>query len=985
MDPTTKAVSVDTNKIVICLGGAATEIGNEIFNLMQKEGEIKKEKKENIESIEGWINAANEKIKNVEKYDEGRKKIEEIIDTLRKIIEKFKRPDVDYFDVKDEVDKQIIELGDLGITPKQTVTEGYSKTDIKAEERELLKKGVSVIAVDTNPPPSNINPSIFHIELTPPARAICQQEFGACLNNEYWPSESGAGMRRIAGKEYFVVNKGLILESIRKRATRLVEETGRRNFFITIVTAAGGGTGSGMFPDMAMAIRKEFPEQFKADSLMMVGIATLPLPHEAQQLANSYGLLQELHFLLSSDELIFNALFIADRKEMGDSPEALERFTPTIADFIRHMNFVPQETVKASGKKGAFDIADFATYTTGVHNFSTFSYSRVIFPYKKLKWFYALSDVLKEQKQKYDDALDEYEKANYDLKNLKEEIEKKEVVIGQIEEKLRQTEKDIFAKLHSSKIKTIKDNIESERSSKKKIEEAINTLETRTIPDCKQKLDELQKDVEKTEIDKEKTLQELNTGFTTLRSRTIELSNSEIDKLKGRIENSCFIEIMRLLNRENEYLDLTHKPISNANALFNPLLDYVHSNEAASGGNLSGEELREIKNYGLLSEDKYKHPIVETTKCNFYLALVSSDPRNIISEKLQIEDLKTKAMEFVASKAEVKLLTAPSPYEFIIYGLLFGISFAPIAPKKPSRLRSMANYEDMYFRTPTDSRIQHHSLFFITYNDYEGLTGKIADSTNLKGTNQEILEFWKNYQMLGPEEKWYQLPSTLAMVRVQIKSITTTLGDLEIKTNDFKQLTEGTKIEKEKLPEVVIKLERIQKMLDETLKRINSTSSKFLENIEMVEILSKQLEASRMPSLNPTTLENMRKMARETSMKEIKEVTEKIYETLGSKALAFAISDMENSIDALEEKDSLVIRKKDEAQKCVERIKILYDKLKYGIDQLRLHISEMEGRIEEIKGVVEEASKGQITEGKRDSQSQPTSVKSDGKGSTDYM
>ncbi|PKP61423.1 MAG: hypothetical protein CVT88_00070 [Candidatus Altiarchaeales archaeon HGW-Altiarchaeales-1] len=988
MDSTTKTISVDTNKIVICLGGAATEIGDEIVNLMQKEGEIKKEKKDIIESIERWIISANDEIKNVEKYDERRKRIEEKTDALLKSIEKFKMPDVDYFDVKDEIDKQITELSDLGIKPKQRVTEGCSsKTDIKEEERGLLKKGVSIIAVDTNPPPSSINPSIFHIELTPPARAICQQAFGACLDNEYWPSESGAGMRRIAGKEYFVVNKGLILESIRKRATQLVEETGRRNFFITIVTAAGGGTGSGMFPDLAMMIRNDFPEQFKSDSLMMTGIVTLPLPHEALQLANAYGLLNELHFLLSSNELMFNALFIADRKEIGDSPEALERFTPTVADFIRHMSFVPQETVKASGKKGAFDIADFATYTTGVHNFSTFSYYRVIFPYRKLKWFYALSDVLKEQKEKkYDTALDEYEKASYDLKNLKENIEKKEALINDLGEKLRQTEKDIFSKLHSSKIKTIKDNVESERSSKKRIEETIYTLETRKIPDCKQKLDELQKEVEKTEIEKEKTLHELNTGFRTLRSRTIELNNSDIDKLKGYIENSCFIDIMRKLGRENEYLDLTHKPISNANALFNPLLDYVHSNTAASGAGLSHEELKEIKNYGLLSEDKNKHPIVETAKCNFYLALVSSDPRNITSEKLQIEDLKGKAMEYVASKAEVKLLTAPSPYEFIIYGLLFGISFAPIAPGKPSRLRTMNNYENMYYRTHINSRIQHHSLFFITYQDYERLTGKMVDSTDLRGTNQEILKFWQNYQMLGPEEKWYQLPPTLAMVRVLIKNITTTLSDLEIKTNDFKQLTEGTKIEKEKLPEVVIKLERIQKMLDETSKKVNKTGDDFLKSVEMIKTLSSQLEASRIPSLDPGTFENMRKMARESRIDDVKEMSNKIYETLNSKALSLAINDMKNSIDSVEEKDSLVIRKKDEAQRCIEEINNSYDKLKDGIDQLRLHISDMEGRIEEIKGVVEEASKGQITERKGSYQSQSQSTESGGSGTNaDYM
>jgi len=715
----------ETNRIVICLGGAATEIGNEIVNLMQKEGEIKKEKKDIIESIERWIDTAKEEIKNLEKYDEKRKRIEEIIDALQKNIEKLKSPDVDYFDVKDDIEKQIDELKKLGIKPKQRVIEGDSSrtADIKEEERELLKKGVSIIAIDTNPPPSNINPSIFHMELRPPARAMCQQAFGACLEEKYWPSESGAGMRRIAGKEYFFINKGKILESIKKRATRLVEETGRTNFFITILTAAGGGTGSGMFPDLAMMIRNDSRE-LRADSLMMVGIVTLPLPHESFQLANAYGLLNELHFLLSSNKLIFNALFIADRKEIGDRPEAQERFTPTIADFIRHMNFVPQEIITASGKKGAFDIADFSTYTTGVHNFSTFSYYRIIFPYRKLKWFYALSDMLKEQNEIYNTAWDEYEEEKDNLQNLKDEIEKEEGLIKNLEEKLKQTEKDIFSKLHSSKIKTIKDKLESEKSSKKRIEEKIYALETRKIPDCKQKLSELQKEIEKTEKEIETTSKELNTGFSTLRSRTIELSNDEINKLKGKIENSCFIKIMQYLNRENEYLDLTHNPISNANALFNPLLDYEHSNTAASGAGLSPEELREIKNYSLLSEDKNRHPIVETTKCNFYLALVSSDSRNIISEKLQIDDLKAKAMEYVAYKAEVKLLTAPSPYEFIIYGLLFGISFAPIAPGKPSRLRTMNKYKDMYYSTPIDSRIEHHSLFFITYQDYERLAGK---------------------------------------------------------------------------------------------------------------------------------------------------------------------------------------------------------------------------------------------------------------------
>jgi len=115
---------------------------------------------------------------------------------------------------------------------------------------------------------------------------------------------AGCGQHRIYGRAMYNVHRERIFSAIGAAASELRNRTGGKDFFIIMVCAFGGGTGSSMVLDVAIDVRDWISKQFGSEPVIF-GIGILPSSKEsALPTANALGTLKELHFLMSHSEEI---------------------------------------------------------------------------------------------------------------------------------------------------------------------------------------------------------------------------------------------------------------------------------------------------------------------------------------------------------------------------------------------------------------------------------------------------------------------------------------------------------------------------------------------------------------------------------------------------------------------------------------------------------------------------------------------------------
>ena len=129
--------------------------------------------------------------------------------------------------------------------------------------------------------------------------------------------------KRIFGRVLYLFNKTILnafLHSIFESKDR------SRSYIFIIINSLGGGTGSSMFHEIALLLRKS--EFLRYSSKMIIGIGILPTPdEEIGILANAYASLKEINFLQNLDqaeekkmnyEKPFDAYFLLDQEIKGE-------------------------------------------------------------------------------------------------------------------------------------------------------------------------------------------------------------------------------------------------------------------------------------------------------------------------------------------------------------------------------------------------------------------------------------------------------------------------------------------------------------------------------------------------------------------------------------------------------------------------------------------------------------------------------------------
>ncbi|MCK4731699.1 MAG: hypothetical protein KAT65_04495, partial [Methanophagales archaeon] len=210
---------------------------------------------------------------------------------------------------------------------------------------------------------------------------------------------AGCGQHRIYGRAMYNVHRERIFSAIGTAASELRNRTGGKDFFILMVCALGGGTGSSMLLDIAIDIRDWISKQFGSQPVMF-GIGILPSSKESVlPTGNALGALKELHFLMShSKEIIiddknysnpFKLFFLLGRDLQGQNrDEELERAIPR---FLLDLGFLPGGMVETKGKW--LDLNDLQNRARGYENrFDSLGYYECVFPSDKLFLFYDIED-----------------------------------------------------------------------------------------------------------------------------------------------------------------------------------------------------------------------------------------------------------------------------------------------------------------------------------------------------------------------------------------------------------------------------------------------------------------------------------------------------------------------------------------------------------------------------------------------------------------
>lgn len=581
---------------------------------------------------------------------------------------------------------------------------------------------------------------------------------------------AGCGQHRIYGRAMYNVHRERIFSAIGSAASELKNRTGGKDFFILMVCAFGGGTGSSMLLDVAIDIRDWISKQFGSDPVMF-GIGILPSSKESVlPTGNALGAMKELHFLMSHTEDIiiedknysnpFKLFFLLGRDLQGQNrDEELERAIPR---FLLDLGFLPGGTVETKGKW--LDLNDLQNRARGYENrFDSLGYYECVFPTEKLFLYYDIEDEIPVIRQrlveieakisdirgKIDSQRGELERFEGRIKDVQREIDSYESAAG------------MFSHVNAAATTDAKAKLDRARKKLSGLKEEVFDLEIRAS-DAEEEERLAERNLERLEALKNKLFREVTSPLNTRSYHQIELSEEEIRSLKRSredLKNLSFFEIMKKLDREEEYFRWTHSPINEGDIIFNPMVNYRHS----IGNAMTSKYIDILHDYGFLSVDAQGNVVNEEEKFGHFIAVLSTRADNFDDARLGGGAFKSMVTERFTKDADVLKLDTPArAHSFAMYTLMIGVQPWAPGPGLPPRLRELEWLEKAYSASDFSKLPRHHSLFYGTPKPFSVITG-ISYIPGAEEKNRDMVtNYWRDYEIIEPEAIWNNVPIVLA-------------------------------------------------------------------------------------------------------------------------------------------------------------------------------------------------------------------------------
>ncbi|MFZ2070120.1 MAG: tubulin-like doman-containing protein [Halobacteriota archaeon] len=581
---------------------------------------------------------------------------------------------------------------------------------------------------------------------------------------------AGCGQHRIYGRAMYNVHRERIFSAIGTAASELRNRTGGKDFFILMVCALGGGTGSSMLLDVAIDIRDWISKQFGSEPVMF-GIGILPSSKESVlPTGNALGALKELHFLMShtGDIIIddknysnpFKLFFLLGRDLQGQNrDEELERAIPR---FLLDLGFLPGGTVETKGKW--LDLNDLQNRARGYENrFDSLGYYECVFPSDKLFLYYDIEDEIPVVRQR----LVEIEARTADIRDKivlqRGELERFE---GRIRDAQREIDRyesggGLLSHVNEGAIRDAKAKLERAKKKLSDLKEGVFNLEIR-VSDAEEEKRVMERKLERLEALKNKLLREITTPANTRSYHQIELSEDEVRGLKKSredLKNLSFLEIMNKLDRAEEYFRWTHSPINEGDVIFNPMVNYRHAIE----NTMTSKYIGILNDYGFLTVDAQGNVVNEEEKFGHFIAVLSTRADNFDDGRLGGGAFKSMVTARFAKDADVLKLDAPArAHSFAIYTLMIGLQPWASGPGLPPRLREFEWIEKAYKESEFSKLQRHHSFFYGTNKPFSMITD-IPYTPGAEDKNRDMVtNYWQNYEIIEPGVLWDNVPIMLA-------------------------------------------------------------------------------------------------------------------------------------------------------------------------------------------------------------------------------
>jgi len=602
---------------------------------------------------------------------------------------------------------------------------------------------------------------------------------------------AGCGQHRIYGRAMYNVHRERIFSAIGTAASELRNRTGGKDFFIVMVCAFGGGTGSSMLLDVAIDIRDWISKQFGSEPVIF-GIGILPSSKEsALPTANALGTMKELHFLMSHTEDIviddknysnpFKLFFLLGRDLQGQNrDEELERAIPR---FLLDLGFLPGGSVETKGKW--LDLNDLQNRARGYENrFDSLGYYECVFPTEKLFLLYDVADDIPGVRQR----LVEIEAKIADIRGKVEtergELERFEGRIRDVQREIDSYESasGLFAHRNAGAMSDAKAKLDRARKKLSGLKEEVFDLEIRAS-DAEEEKRLTERNLERLEALKNKLLRDITSPLNTRSYHQIELSDEEVRSLKKSredLKNLSFFAIMKKLGREEEFFRWTHSPINEGDVIFNPMVNYRHSIE----NTMASKYIDILHDYGFLTLDTLGNVVNEEEKFGHFIAVLSTRADNFDDARLGGGAFKSMVTERFAKDADVLKLESPArSHSFAIYTLMIGLQPWSPGPGLPPRLRELEWLEKAYNESDFIRLQRHHSLFYGTPKPFSIISGLPYTPGADEKNRDMVTTYWKNYEVLEKEAIWNNVPIVLAQCLKMFDDLLTGLNTAEdIKT-----------------------------------------------------------------------------------------------------------------------------------------------------------------------------------------------------------
>ncbi len=599
---------------------------------------------------------------------------------------------------------------------------------------------------------------------------------------------AGCGQHRIYGRAMYNVHRERIFNAIGAAASELRNRTGGKDFFIIMVCAFGGGTGSSMLLDIAIDIRDWISRQFGSEPVIF-GMGILPSSKEsALPTANALGTLKELHFLMSHSEDIivedknysnpFKLFFLLGRDLQGQNrDEELERAIPR---FLLDLGFLPGGTVEMRGKW--LDLNDLQNRARGYENrFDSLGYYECVFPTEKLFLYYDVEDEIPVVREKLVEIEARVAEIRGKIESQRSELERYSSRIKEVQRMIEDFESraGLLTYVNTAAIEEARAKVERARKKLVELKETVFDLEVR-VNDAEEEKRQTERRLERLDALRNKLLRELGAPKNTRSYHQIELTEEEIKSLKRSREDlkkMSFKEIMQHLGREDEYFRWTHAPINEGDIIFNPMLNYRHSIENV----MASQYIEILHDYGFVEVDAQGNIMNEEEKFGHFIAVLSSRADNFDDARLGGGAFKSMVTERFAKDADVLKLDTPArAHSFAIYTLMIGLQPWSPGPDLPPRLRELEWLEYAYRQSDFARLQRHHSLFYGTSKPFSIITG-IEYIPGAEEKNRDaVTKFWKNYEIIEPEAIWNNTPIVLARC---LKMFDNLLSGLDVADN----------------------------------------------------------------------------------------------------------------------------------------------------------------------------------------------------------